>query len=119
MLNILTLNLMQKASGSSIRSRLNDIVEYVGTMEERSEIFLIQEGCGGLVNLTFNSIRLLAKKLEKKLGKKFYYYSACDGFACGNHVYRACRKRGNYGDMMKKIKMTLEQLRHFLKGGKG
>lgn len=75
MLNILTLNLMQKAPGSSIRSRLNDIVEYVATMEEKPEVFLIQEGCGGIVNLTFNSIGLLAKKLEKKLGKKFYYYS--------------------------------------------
>ncbi|MFA5025077.1 MAG: endonuclease/exonuclease/phosphatase family protein [Candidatus Shapirobacteria bacterium] len=75
MLNILTLNLMQKAPGSSMRSRLNDIVEYISIMDERPEVFLIQEGCGGLVNLTFNSIRLLAKKLEKKLGKKFYYYS--------------------------------------------
>jgi len=75
MLNIVTLNLMQKAPGASIRSRLNDIVEYVGTMSEKPEVFLIQEGCGGLLNLTFNSIRLLAKKLSKKLGKKFYYYS--------------------------------------------
>lgn len=60
-MRVMTLNLMERSPAESRTSRLAKVARFV--RDQNVEVLLLQEGCGGLWELTRDSIRDLARQL--------------------------------------------------------